>query len=171
MLTRDEALQILEEENTPPTVIDHCKAVARKALKTAEKIKANGHEVDLQLVETSALLHDIGRSQTHGIDHGYLGGVILRGRGFKEHARIAERHIGAGITKSEAKKHGLPSKEYVPQTLEEKIIANADNLIAGTRSVPIQDTVKKLREEGLSQEVIEGVLSLYSEIEALASSL
>jgi len=170
MLTREEALKILEEENTPPNVIEHCEAVARKAVKIAERIKAQGHEVNVQLVETGALLHDVGRAQSHGLDHGYMGGVILRGRGLKDYAHIAERHIAAGLSKQEAKRAGLPPKEYLPQTLEEKIIANADNLIAGTHPVPLKATIQKLRDERVPEESISRVSELYAEIEALASS-
>ena len=170
MITRKDALRILEEENTPPNVIEHCKVVADKAVKMAKKIIAAGHDVDLQLVETGALLHDVGRSQTHAIDHGYMGGVIMRGRGLKKHAHICERHIAAGLSKEEAKRFGLPPKEYIPQTLEEKIIANADNLVAGTHSVQIGETIQKLRREGVPEEAVKRVSELYGEIEALASS-
>jgi len=170
MLTREEALQILEEEGVPEQVVEHCKAVARRAVSDAKRIQAAGHKVDLQLVETGALLHDLGRAQTHGLDHGYMGGVILRGRGLKEYAHIAERHIAAGLSKQEAKRGGLPPKEYLPQSLEEKIIANADNLIDGTHSVPLKSTLQKLREERVPEESIGRVSELYSEIEALASS-
>lgn len=167
MLSRKDALQILEEENTPIHVIQHCEAVARKAVAIAKKIQAAGHEVDLQLVETGALLHDIGRSQTQGVDHGFVGGVILRNRGLVEHARIAERHVGAGISKEEAKRLGLAPRDYIPRTLEEKIIANADNLIDGTHSVPIWDTVQKMRSHGAPEEAVNRVLELYKEIESL----
>ncbi|MCK4327663.1 MAG: HD domain-containing protein [Candidatus Diapherotrites archaeon] len=171
MLTREEALKILEEENTPPHVVEHCEAVARKAVKIAERIKAAGHEVNIQLVETGALLHDVGRAQSHGLDHGFVGGVMLRGRGLKEHAHIAERHIAAGLDKQEAKRAGLPPKEYIPQTLEEKIIADADNLIDGTHPVPIKVTIQKLRDERVPEGSIARVSELYAEVEALASSL
>lgn len=170
MITRKEALRILEEENTPPNVIEHCKAVAEKAVGIAKKVIAAGHAVDLQLVETGALLHDIGRSQTHDITHGYMGGIIMRARGLKEHARICERHIAAGLSKEEAKRFGLPPKEYIPQTLEEKIIADADNLVAGTHPVQIGETIQKLRRDGVPEEAVKRVSELYQEIEALASS-
>ncbi len=169
MLTREQALQILEEENTPEGVVEHAKAVARKAVNIAEKIQAAGHEVDVQLVETGALLHDIGRSQTHGFDHGYFGSLILKDRGLEQQSKIAARHIGAGVTKQEAKRNGLPSKDFIPKTLEEKIVANADNLIDGTHSCPIQDTVQKMKKHGDPEDAIERVLELYQEIEALAS--
>ena len=64
--------------------------------------------------------------------------------GFDERlALIAERHIGAGITKEEAIELGLPPKDYLPVTLEEKIVAHADNLIFGTERVEIDAVIKK----------------------------
>ena len=56
---------------------------------------------------------------------------------------IIERHIGAGITAEEAVKLGLPEKSYVPQTLEEKIVAHADNLISGTEEVDVDFVIRK----------------------------
>ena len=56
-------IELLEKENTPENVIDHCKAVCRKAM----KIAANFDNVDKDLIRKGALLHDIGRSKTHVI--------------------------------------------------------------------------------------------------------
>ena len=58
---------------------------------------------------------------------------------------IIERHIGAGITKEEAKSLGLPERSYMPQTLEEKIVAHADNLISGTEEVDMDFVIEKWR--------------------------
>ena len=170
-MTPEEALQILEEENTPDNVIEHCQAVARKAVQIAERIRAAGHEVDINLVETGALLHDIGRSQSHGLDHGYIGSLILKSRGLDEHSKIAARHVGAGLSREEAKRGGLPPKAFIPKTLEEKIVANADNLMEGIHSVPIGVTLQKMRDYGNPAESITRVSDLYREIEALASSI
>jgi uncharacterized protein len=56
---------------------------------------------------------------------------------------VIERHIGAGITKKEAKELNLFEKSYVPETLEEKIVAHADNLISGTEEVDVDFVIKK----------------------------
>ena len=56
---------------------------------------------------------------------------------------IIERHIGAGITEEEAIKLGLPEKSYVPVTLEEKIVAHADNLVSGSDEVDIDFVIAK----------------------------
>ena len=131
---------MLEKEHTPENVIDHCKAVYKKAM----KIASNFDDVDEDLIRKGALLHDIGRSRTHGITHAVEGVKIAERYGYDEDVlNIIERHIGAGITESEAEKLGLPKKSYVPQTLEEKIVAHADNLVSGSREVDIDFVIEK----------------------------
>lgn len=131
---------MLEREHTPENVIDHCKAVYKKAM----KIAANFDDVNEDLIRKGALLHDIGRSKTHGITHAIEGVKIAEKYGYDEDVlNIIERHIGAGITEEEAEKLGLPKKSYVPQTLEEKIVAHADNLVSGSREVDIDFVIEK----------------------------
>ena len=112
--------------------------------KKAMKIASNFDNADKDLIRKGALLHDIGRSKTHGIRHAIEGVEIARKYGYGEDVlNIIERHIGAGITESEAKDLGLPEKSYVPQTLEEKIVAHADNLISGSEEVDIDFVIEK----------------------------
>ena len=131
---------MLRKENTPENVIEHCKAVCRKAM----EIAANFGNADTDLIRKGALLHDIGRSRTHGITHAIEGVEIARGYGYSTDVlNIIERHIGAGITAEEAVKLGLPEKSYLPQTLEEKIVAHADNLISGSDEVDVDFVIEK----------------------------
>lgn len=133
-------IELLKKENTPPNVIEHSIAVCQKSI----KIAANFDEADRDLIRKGALLHDIGRSKTHGIDHAIVGVEIARRYGYGEDVlNIIERHIGAGIAESEAEKLGLPVKSYLPQTLEEKIVAHADNLISGSDEVDIDFVIVK----------------------------
>ena len=153
---------MLERENTPENVIQHCVAVCKKAM----KIAANFDDADKALIQKGALLHDIGRSRTHGITHAVVGVEIAREYGYPtEVLNIIERHIGAGITAEEAAKLGLPEKSYVPQTLEEKIVAHADNLISGTKEVDIDfviDKWKRTIED--SDDNIERLIELHREL-------
>lgn len=133
-------IEILKKENTPQNVIEHSIAVCKKALKIAENFPDSNKE----LIRKGALLHDIGRSKTHGITHAVEGCKIAREYGYSQDVlNIIERHIGAGITKKEASKLGLEEKSYVPETLEEKIVAHADNLISGTKEVDVDYVIKK----------------------------
>lgn len=165
MISREDALQLLEEVGTPPEVVEHSEFVSRKAVEFARKMSV---PVDLQLVEIGGLLHDIGRSQTHKIDHGIKGAIILREHGFDELANIAERHIGVGISKDCAAKLGLPRKNYMPETLEEKIVCFIDFLVDGNHLMSFSEALRKLREDvGPDSPAIQRAEELNQELAAL----
>ena len=71
--SREQALQILRENHCPSNVIAHCIGVADLAKQTAETLRAKGFEVDVDLVEVGALLHDLGRAKTHAVNHAVVG--------------------------------------------------------------------------------------------------
>ena len=113
-----------------PNVISHIEKVTEKALEIGKKLKNKGHKIDLDLLETGSYLHDIGRSVTFSVGHAVESGRIARELGFSEPViRLIERHVGAGITTEEAEKLGLPRRNFLPQTLEEKILAYADKFL------------------------------------------
>lgn len=155
-------IELLIKENTPENVIEHSKAVCRKAM----KIASNFENVNYDLICKGSLLHDIGRSKTHGITHAIKGVEIAKRYGYGEDVlNIIERHIGAGITKKEARKLGLPEKSYVPQTLEEKIVAHADNLVSGSEEVDINFVIEKWkRRMDNPDENIEQLIELDNEL-------
>lgn len=153
----------------PCHVIDHCLNVTRVANRLAAKLKERGYTVDERLVEIGAILHDIGRSETHDVDHAAVGGAMLRRMGVAESvARIVDRHIGAGIPEQEARELGLPEGVYVPETLEEKIVSYADKLIAGRHEVDISVTIDDFAGKlGRDHPSIERLWSLHGEMQAL----
>ncbi|MDW8023083.1 MAG: HDIG domain-containing protein [Nitrososphaerota archaeon] len=165
--TREEALQLLLESGCQTNVIEHCKAVSKLAVKIAEACIRNGLDVNLELVEIGALLHDIGRSKTHNVHHAVVGVQIAKKLGLPEPIiSIIKRHVGGGITAREAKKLGWPEDVYTPQTIEEKIVTYADKLIEGSRQVPIEETIEKLSKE-LPPSAIARIRRLHKEIMAL----
>ena len=155
-------IELLKKENTPENVIEHSLAVCKKAM----KIAANFDNADDDLIKKGALLHDIGRSKTHGITHAIEGVKIAERYGYdKDVLNIIERHIGAGITKNEAEKLGLPVKSYLPETLEEKIVAHADNLISGSKEVNIDFVIEKWKRRiEDSEDNIERLIQLDNEL-------
>ena len=135
----DECIDLLKSKGCSKKVINHCLAVTYVAVKIAEKANA-----DVVLVKASALLHDIGRCKTHGITHAIEGVKIAEELGLpKSIIKIIERHIGAGLSKKEAKKLGLPAKDYIPKTLEEKIVCHADSLIDNNKKQKIEKQIEK----------------------------
>ena len=157
--TPEECITLLKESGCSEEVIAHCKAVRDIAVKIAEHTDA-----DKKLVEAGALLHDIGRSKTHGIRHAIEGVKLAKKLGLSDEIiSIIETHIGAGLSKEEAKKLGLPSKEYNPETLEEKIVCHADNLIDDGKKQPIEKEVEKALEKGLKEYAIK-LVRLHKEL-------
>jgi uncharacterized protein len=135
---REFVLELLRELKVPYSVRRHSIEVANKAIEIASKIKKA--KVNINLVEVGALLHDVGRAKTHGFKHALIGGKILKERGFPEElARICETHILGGLDKIDSKSVGLPPKNYLPSTLEEKIICLADKRLAGRRVVSLKE--------------------------------
>ncbi len=152
-------LRILADSGCGADVIEHCKAVARLAVRIARRCGA-----DESLVEAGALLHDIGRCRTHGIAHGVEGAKLASElRLPSQLVKIIERHVGAGITRAEAERLGLPKKDYSPRTLEEKVVAHADNLMNGSKRIPVRVTVNELVRKGLGDQA-EKVLLLHKEL-------
>jgi len=103
------------------------------------------------------------------VDHAAIGGEIARELGLpKSLVHIIERHIGAGIPEDEAQELGLPEGHYIPETLEEKIVAYADKLIAGRHEVDIEVTVHDFAEQlGENHPSIQRLWDLDSEMKSL----
>lgn len=169
MTTRTQAIRLLEEAGCAPNVIKHCKEVASLAVEIAAKAKAAGNDVNLELVEAGALLHDLGRCQTHGISHAVEGFRLAQSKGVEpEVAEIIKRHIGAGVSKEEAEKLGLPEGDYFPRNLEEKIVAHADNLVKGTKRITINERLELMNKKNIPEHTVQRVKKLAEEVERLS---
>lgn len=110
------------------------------------------------------MLHDIGifKCDAAGIQcfgtepyicHGRIGAELLRSEGFPRHARVCERHTGAGITKAQiiAQNLPLPQQDFLPETMEEKVICYADKFFSKThldREKTIEQAEKSLLKFG-----------------------
>jgi uncharacterized protein len=165
--SREKALQLLFENGCSAKVINHCKAVTKLALETANILREKGLKIDVELVEVGALLHDIGRSKTHTVHHALVGAEIAEAAGLpKSVVSIIKRHVGGGIAPSESAKLGWPEDVYVPVTLEEKIVSYADKLIENSKRAPIDVTIEKLSGE-LKHDAAVRVRKLYEEITGL----
>jgi len=173
-LEESDAIALLVKSGCSIDVIEHCKAVARYARKIAQDInksaqmKGKSANIDTNAVYLGALLHDIGRSKTHGIYHAVVGASIASENGVDDKlVKIIERHIGAGITKEEAQGLGLPVKDYLPVTIEEKIVAHADNLVFGRKVGTLSGLVPGLRKKGLDKKIIQRIIDLNNELCAM----
>jgi uncharacterized protein (TIGR00295 family) len=149
-------LRYLQENGCDETVVKHCLAVSELAVKIAKRCRA-----DVHLVEIGGLLHDLGRCKSHTLTHAVEGAKIARSLNMPSAlVKIIERHIGAGILPDEAVRLGLPRTDYSPKTLEEKIVAHADNLISGAKRTTVKEAAAYLVRTG-QPEVAQRVLALH----------
>ncbi len=164
---KEDAVALMRRMGLPHNIVEHQLAVMRKARDIAHNIVHA--KVDNNLVKMGALVHDIGRVQDHSLAHAYLGGDILRNLGYPEAmARIAEKHALGGITEAQAVELGLPPRDYVPRTIEEKIVCLADKYFSGKVEVTIEDRfakwTEKFGENEFLREQIRRVRALEDEI-------
>ena len=167
--TEEEALDLLEKVGCSKGVIQHCIAVKNIALDLAKKLKKKGISVDIDLVKVGALLHDIGRAKTHSIDHVIAGSKIAKDAGLpKEVIAIIERHAGGGISMDEAERLGWPKRDYIPQSLEEKIVCYADKLVDENCRLGVENTLKEMASElGSDHPALERIKKLDEEMKRL----
>ncbi len=165
--SREQAIEILKRNHCSEKVIQHTQAVSALAVELAGQLQAKNHKVNMELVEIGALLHDLGRSQTHSVDHAIVGAKLAQQEGLPEElVCIIKRHVGAGITSEEAQWLGWPKDSYIPQTLEEKIVCYADKRIDGNKRIPIEDTIRQLQSENMA-DAAERVRKLDQELSSL----
>lgn len=158
MTPEEKAEQLLRD--CPENVKRHVRAVADYAEELARK---NG--ADPELARLGGLLHDVGRCDTHNIDHVAVGARKVRDATLGDDvARIVQRHVGAGLTDEEAEQLGLPPGNYLPETPEEKIVAYADNRLSGDRKLSYEESLERFREKVGDPEAVERYEELHRDI-------
>lgn len=119
-------------------VYGHCQVVAEIALWCTRNVTDDN--VDKQLLETAALLHDVGsyaffNDQGEGVNdrlypqHAILGARILADEGVDESVTdIIATHVLLGLSKAEivSKPWPLPERSYEPQSIEGQLLCYAD---------------------------------------------
>ena len=85
--------------------------------------------------------------------------MLLREEGFPKHARVCERHTGAGLTLDEivSRNLPLPHRSFLPETTEEILICYADKFFSKThpdreKTIELAErSLMKFGEEGLQR--------------------
>lgn len=120
-------------------VYGHCQIVCEVALWCAYNIK-DETKVDLDLLQSAALLHDIGTyilfddegkvvNKRMYPQHAILGAKIVADEGIDIRvAKIIETHVLLGLTKQEIidTPYILPARDYEPDTVEGELLCYAD---------------------------------------------
>ena len=141
-----EATTLHRKYRSSERIVRHCQVVANVAKALTDEFRRRGHPVDVEAVTAAALLHDIGRSKTQTVWHGLEGSRILEKDGVDPRVvEIVRKHVGAGISQSEAERLGLPNFDYVPQTLEERIVCFSDKVVSSDRVQPFEEEVRRFK--------------------------
>ena len=90
-LTDRESRVLMEKiQNQPPPVSDHCQQVARVAASLADAVVERTAGIDILLIRSAALVHDMARNQP---DHAAAGADLLNQMGFPAMAAIVAVHM------------------------------------------------------------------------------
>lgn len=104
---------------------------------------------EAELVEAQALLHDIGRSRTHGPLHGWTGYVLVRAHGHPLEARGCLAHWLKGRGPEELLRDGRLAPGFVerafaifgerPWSLQDSVVSLADSCVRDTTIVTLDE--------------------------------
>ena len=148
--TREQCMGILRDAGCDEKVIQHCQLVEAVALGFAKAINESHHGlVNEPLVTAGALLHDLGRTKTHDIEHVVWGVQMAQELDVDPFVvEIIRKHVGGGLTPYDAQKLGLPTWNMMPSTWEEKVVNHADSLVGARGRRTIKKTLKHIRKVG-----------------------
>jgi len=143
--SRDQQLiSFLRELGINEQYLGHAQKRACLALKICNAIQSQGTDIDIDAVYFGIMLHDIGRVESNEIDHGLRGVALLIAHRkdfekrffvmpdtFLKIIEAIECHILGGIRKQwiEVAKLAIPVRDYLPQSLEAKIVAFCDQIL------------------------------------------
>jgi putative nucleotidyltransferase with HDIG domain len=130
---KQQCLDILAKNKTPPNVVSHCKSVCEIAEGIADKLIIKGKVINKKLVIAAALLHDIERDKKNHVD---VGADLVKSMGFPEVAEVM-------------RKHSLKDIEYEknqPSSYEEKIVFYADKRVMNDKIVSLRKRFADLKE-------------------------
>ncbi len=129
MLPYDGALRLLYDYGRDAAWTRHCLAVSRVAKRVGDVV-APRYALDTEYLTTGALLHDIGRYKTHDpVMHGVEGYRLLKSLGHHREAFICASHVLCGMPCAEAVRYGLPPQDFLPTTIEERLIPVIDAMV------------------------------------------
>ena len=155
-------MKLLYEEGCTKRVVVHCCTVRAVADEIAKVIPC-----DHELVTAGALLHDLGRAVDHSILHAVVGAQMAQKLQLpSEIVEIIRKHTGAGLDDDDVLELGLPPGDYIPRTIEEKIVAHADNMVSNNRVVSHLHSVNKLADKGAVRGA-ERIEALHNELSEL----
>jgi len=125
---REECIQIYKRCGTEEHIIRHMEAVSDLACSIGEKLSELGEKIDLNLLRSAALLHDIMRAEDN---HPQKAHDFLRGLGYSKVADVILEHMDI---------HGINGRSVS----EKEILYLADKMVKEDQFVGINGRFRKL---------------------------
>lgn len=127
----EECRHIWEHYHTPEPVRRHCQAVCREAVRLGKELMKNGWGLNMEVVRSGALLHDVARSEAA---HPEKGASVLRREGYPMVAEVIRHHHDL-----ECPGEGAGSGSFPSLWMETAVVYLADKYVAGDRVVSLEE--------------------------------
>ena len=147
--------KIWEIYHTPEDIREHCRKVCQRALMMGEVLNEAGCQLDLELLRSAALLHDVVRSRRN---HAEEAARILRKEGYPEVADIVRMHHDLGVDTEQM--DAVDNRPEMPT--EAEVLYLADRLVCGTRYVTLDERFHESRKRCLEQNDSEEALKAHA---------
>jgi putative nucleotidyltransferase with HDIG domain len=125
--SREECLALLHQYHTPDHVVKHCVKVAETALKIGQALNGKDYGLDLELIQSAGLIHDIARVEDK---HWDVGADIASELGYGQEAAIIKVHMHYSCD---------PKKRNITET---DIICLADRMVKEDEFVGLDDRMQ-----------------------------
>ena len=166
--TRKECFEILSRYHVPSHIVKHSVASAKLAVFLAQRLNANGVQVDIDLVDRACLLHDILRvCDFNNSDYGRFEQPVTeddkaKWRRLKEkYNRLGHEYAAYEVLKEQypvlaltIRRHrytALLDEDEKPSTWEEKLVYYADKRIMHDRIVPLDERLQEAHKRNAFQ--------------------
>ncbi len=152
--SEEECYELIRNANTPLKVIDHCKQVAQLSYTIGNSLIRLGCPMNLDLIRTAALLHDLAKGEPH---HAQAGARMLLN--YPEVANIVAEHMDICLNPD--------------QPLSEKeIVYLADKLVIEDRIISLQDRFAvPLEQHKNDQMVISNIKRRFNDAEKIQTRI
>jgi molybdenum cofactor cytidylyltransferase len=154
--SRAECLYLLEEIlAVDARIVSHGRAVAAAAVKLGDALNRAGCRLDLSLLESAGLVHDIARNQP---DHARVGARMVADLGYPLVADIVASHMDIAIQSN--------------ALTEAEVVYLADKLVEGDRFVGVKDRFEaRLVKYDLDPEALWHIRDRQRVVEAIVSKV
>lgn len=123
----DECYCILNLYHVPNNIIRHCKEVSRITLNILNKLNENGYNFNKNVMQASALLHDLARMEKN---HADAGAKILKDLGYEKVGNIISTHMDIEVDERE-------------DITENEILYLADKVIKEDKFLKLQERLSE----------------------------